>query len=112
MFVAPGHGPQHISHAQQLTLLGVPSVRTMLQRRLVGWLGHLAWLHPTGLPRLMLFGTLQSLQFRQSPPVTRSKLRNSFLSRAKAAVRSIPGIDSRCWAGYEQVLVAPGYSAD
>eukprot|EP00435_Cladocopium_sp_Y103_P064948 s94_g26.t1 len=47
---------QRISHAQQLQMLQVPSLLTLLQRRLAGWIRHLARMDPYRLSRLMLFG--------------------------------------------------------
>lgn len=81
---------QHISDAMMLQRLGVPSFLTLLQRRLAGWIGHLARADSFRITRNVLFGTLRH---RRSPPSSVSARRITYYSRLNALIRQIPGID-------------------
>lgn len=94
---------QRVSFAEQLELLQVPSVMTLLQRRLAGWLGHIARMSPERITRMMLFGTLRN---RRSPPSATSALRITYYSRIHGLVSQLPGVDVRIWARVAEDKVA------
>lgn len=82
------------SHADLLQLLGVPSLLTLLQRRLASWLGHLVRMDSSRFPRQFLFGMLTGRRF---PSSTETKRRHSDTSRVQALkiLQQLPGIDHR-----------------
>ena len=81
----------HTSHSDMLRDLGVPSLLTLLQRRLGGWLGHIARMTPDRLPQATLVGVPADRVFVRFKGVL-------FVSRAKALLQHLPGIDDRVWA--------------
>ena len=86
---------QHTSHAALLQALGVPSLLTLLQRRLGSWLGHLARMGPDRMPHAVLVGVPAFRTFVKFKGVI-------FMSRAKALLQHLPGIDDRIWATQAQ----------
>ena len=86
---------QRISDLALHQRLRIPSILTLLHRRLAQWLGHLARMPVHRITRLALFGTLQN---RTSPPASTSSLRQTYLSRLNGLLQSLPSADTRIWA--------------
>ena len=78
------------THAQMLHMLGVPSLLTLLQQRLAMWMGHVARMSPDRHPHAALFGVPAGRSFSSGG-------HHSFVSRAKALLQQLPGIDERTW---------------
>jgi len=73
-----------------LNMLGVPSLLTLLQRRLAMWMGHIARMSPDRHPHAALFGVPAGRSFSSGG-------HHSFVSRAKALLQQLPGVDERTW---------------
>lgn len=65
------------SHDDLQRMLGVPSLLTLMQRRLASWIGHLVRMDLARVPRQVLFGMVTSRRFPSSTQTTR---RHSYIS--------------------------------
>ena len=84
----------HTSQQQLLDTLGVPSLLTLAQRRLANWLGHVARLSPDRLPHAALIGTVADRRHDALGP--------AYLSRVRALLQQLPGVDDRMWTTVAQ----------
>ena len=86
-----------IGSAELLRLANLPSLHTMLYRRVAGWVGHVARRVPgTSLTYCTLFGCLPN---RVCPASTeRNYAKGHFTSTARLVIQHIPEVDERVWA--------------
>ena len=82
------------SHDDLQRMLGVPSLLTLMQRRLASWIGHLVRMDLARVPRQVLFGMVTSRRFPSSTQTTR---RHSYQSRVNALLQQLPGVNFRIW---------------
>ena len=91
---------EHMSMQQLYDLLGVESVLTLVLRRTVRWVGHVARREPDRLPRQALYGvpTDRVGLFDGRRGTTNRK----FTNQTRAILRALPEVDERIWAQQAQ----------
>ncbi len=90
---------QRLSFQVLLQQLGVPSLLSLLQRRLASWLGHIARLDASRITWQMLFGTLAG---RRTPPAIQQHHHLTYFSRVTAVLQQLPDVDDRIWVRQAQ----------
>ena len=90
-----------MTNAEAMTQLGVPSVQTLLARRFAQWIGHVARMEATRLPRAALFGTIPDMVSRQGSETVGWR-KGRYPTKVAACINLLPGADERTWATQAQ----------
>jgi uncharacterized C2H2 Zn-finger protein len=94
-------GAWHMTNEQAVKQLGVPSAQTLLSRRFAQWIGHVARMPATRLPRAALFGTVPDRISLQGTE-TAGWRKGRYPTQVAKCINLIPGVDERTWATQAQ----------